>query len=138
MDEEFDSLVSNETFTLTMVPPNREIVGGKWVYTIKSGPNDEETYKARYVAKGYSQVPGVDYHETFAPTARMSSIRVLMQHAVQNDMIVHQMDVKAAYLNAPIDCDIFVEQPKGYEKVGGNGNKLVSKLNRSVRSQTEW
>jgi hypothetical protein len=78
MDEEFDSLVSNETFTLTMVPPNREIVGGKWVYTIKSGPNDEETYKARYVAKGYSQVPGVDYHETFAPTARMSSIRVLI------------------------------------------------------------
>ncbi|CAB4013210.1 Retrovirus-related Pol poly from transposon TNT 1-94 [Paramuricea clavata] len=119
MDEEFDSLVSNETFTLTMVPPNREIVGGKWVYKIKSGPNDEETYKARYVAKGYSQVPGVDYHETFAPTARMSSIRVLMQHAVQNDMIVHQMDVKAAYLNAPIDCDIFVEQPKGYEKVVG-------------------
>jgi hypothetical protein len=112
-----DSLVSNETFTLTMVPPNREIVGGKWVYTIKSGPNNEETYKARYVAKGYSQVPGVDYHETFAPTARMSSVRVLIQHAVQNDMIVHQTDVKAAYLNAPIDCDIFVEQPKGYEKV---------------------
>ncbi|CAB4039167.1 Retrovirus-related Pol poly from transposon TNT 1-94, partial [Paramuricea clavata] len=132
MDEEFDSLVSNETFTLTMVPPNREIVGGKWVYTIKSGPNDEETYKARYVAKGYSQVPGVDYHETFAPTARMSSIRVLLQHAVQNDMIVHQMDVKAAYLNAPIDCDIFVEQPKGYEKVGGNGKKLVCKLNKSL------
>ncbi|CAB4030147.1 uncharacterized protein K02A2.6-like, partial [Paramuricea clavata] len=132
MDEEFDSLVSNETFTLTMVPPNREIVGGKWVYTIKSGPNDEETYKARYVAKGYSQVPGVDYHETFAPTARMSSIRVLMQHAVQNDMIVHQMDVKAAYLNAPIDCDIFVEQPKGYEKVKGNGKKLVCKLNKSL------
>ncbi|CAB4006845.1 Hypothetical predicted protein [Paramuricea clavata] len=47
MDEEFDSPVSNETFTLTMVRPNREIVGGKWVYMIKSGPNAEEIYKAR-------------------------------------------------------------------------------------------
>ena len=69
-----------------MAPPNRVIVGGKWVYTIKSGPNNEETYEARYVAKGYSQT---------------------------------------AYLNAPIDCDIFVEQPKGYEKVGNDGKKLV-------------
>lgn len=100
MDEEINSLESNDTFTLT--PPTRDVVGGKWVNTIKSGPNIEETYIARYVAKGYSQIPGVDYHETFAPTARMSSIRVLVQHAVQNSMIVHQMDVKAAYLSAPI------------------------------------
>lgn len=98
MDEEVESLLDNETFTLTQPPQNREIVGGKWVYTIKTGLNDEETYKARYVAKGYSQVPGVDYHETFAPTARMSSVRILMQYAVQNDRLVHQMDVKTAYL----------------------------------------
>ena len=132
MDEEINSLESNDTYTLTELPPTRDVVGGKWVYTIKSGPNNEETYKARYVAKGYSQIPGVDYHETFAPTARMSSIRVLVQHAVQNSMIVHQMDVKAAYLNAPIDCDIYVEQPKGYEKTGKNGEKLVCKLNKSL------
>ena len=132
MDEEINSLESNDTFTLTPPPPTRDVVGGKWVYTIKSGPNNEETYKARYVAKGYSQIPGVDYHETFAPTARMSSIRVLVQHAVQNSMIVHQMDFKAAYLNAPIDCDIYVEQQKGYEKTGENGEKLVCKLNKSL------
>ena len=132
MDEEFASLANNNTFTLTEPPPDREIVGGKWVYTIKTGVNNEETYKARYVAKGYSQIPGVDYHETFAPTARMSSIRVLVQHAVQNNMQVHQMDVKSAYLNAPIDCDIYVEQPKGYEKFGKKGEKLVCKLNKSL------
>ena len=62
----------------------------------------------------------------------MSSIRVLIQHAAQNNMVVHQMDVKAAYLNATIDCDIYVEQPKGYEKVGKNGEKLVCKLNKSL------
>ena len=71
MDEEFNSLIENETFILTPISQNREIVGGKWVYTIKSDPNNEETFKAKYLAKGYSQIPGVDYHETFAPTARM-------------------------------------------------------------------
>jgi hypothetical protein len=57
---------------------------------------------------------------------------MLMQHAVQNNMLVHQMDVKTAYLNAPIDCDIFVQQPKGYEKEGENGEKLVCKLKKSL------
>ena len=132
MDDEMDSLVGNDTFVLTPIPQDREIVGSKWVYTIKTGPDDQETYKARYVAKGYFQVPAVDFHETFAPTARMSSVRILIQHAVQNNMQVHQMDVKTAYLNAPIDCDIFVEQPKGYEKQGENGEKLVCKLNKSL------
>ena len=55
-----------------------------------------------------------------------------MQRAVQNDMITHQMDVKTAYLNAPIDCDIYMEQPEGFEKVGKNGEKLVSKLKKSL------
>ena len=102
------------------------------MYTVKSGSNNEESIKARYVAKGYSQIPGVDYHEMFAPTATMSSIRMLMQHAVQNNMHAHQIDVKTAYLNAPIDCEIFIEQPKGYEKWGENGKKLL------VWFKAEW
>ena len=102
------------------------------MYTIKSGPNNEETFKARHVVKCYSQILGVDYHETFAPTARMSSVRMLIQHAVQNNMHVRQRDVKTAYLNAPIDCEIFIEQPKGYEKRGENCGKLVCKLKKSL------
>jgi hypothetical protein len=63
----------------------------------------------------------------------MSSVRVLMQHAVQDNMLVHQkMDcVKTAYLHEPIDCDSFVQQPKGYGKEGENGEKLVCKLKKS-------
>jgi hypothetical protein len=87
-EPEVDSLVGNETFT--RVPLSQ--VRGVWVYTVKTGPNNEETYKARYVAKSYSQISGVDYNEAFAPTAQMSSVCVLMQHAVQNNMLVHQMD----------------------------------------------
>ena len=69
MNEELDALWDNETFELTPLPEGRTSVGGKWVYTIKLDPNVEEKYKARFVAKGYSHAPGIDYHETFSPTA---------------------------------------------------------------------
>ncbi|CAB3996098.1 Retrovirus-related Pol poly from transposon TNT 1-94 [Paramuricea clavata] len=134
MDDEIEALESNENFELVPPPKGCEVVGGggKWVYTIKIGPDKAETYKARYVAKGYSQIPDIDYHETFSPTARMSSIHVLLQQAIQNDMLVHQMDVKTAYLNGAIDCEIFIDQPEGYERVGQNGERLVCKLNKSL------
>ena len=79
------------------------------VYAIKIDPNGKEQYKARYVAKGYSQISCVDFGETFSPTARISSIRILMQFAIENDLRVHQMDVKAANLNAAIDVDLYVD-----------------------------
>jgi len=131
MEEEMNSLKENNTFTLTTLPKGRKLVGSRWVYTVKE--NDEKTYKARYVAKGYSQVKGVDYHETFAPTVNFTSVRILMQLAAQYDLILHQMDVKTAYLNAPIDCEIFMEQAEGFEVPSNCGSeKLVYKLNKSL------
>ena len=131
MNDEINSLHDNNTFNLTPVPEDRDIVGGRWVYAVKVGETGDN-YKARYVAKGYSQIPDVDYHETFAPTASITSVRALMQIAVQNDMIVHQMDVKTAYLNAPIDTEIYMEQPEGFRETGPNGEELVCKLNKSL------
>ena len=129
----------NDTFELTHLPEGRKVVGGRWVYTVKLGPNDEEQFKARYVAKGYSQVLDIHYHETFSPTARVTSIRMLIQLAAQYDLTVHQMDVKTAYLNAPIDCELYVEQPEGFVTMGENGEKLVLKLKKIfVWPKTEW
>ena len=127
-----NALIDNDTFELVPCPKDRQIVGAKWVYTIKTDQNEKESYKARVVAKGYSQIPEIDYQETFAPTARMSTIRTLLQHAMQNDLIVHQMDVKTAYLNAPIDREIYIEQPEGFRKSGNSGETLVCKLKRSL------
>ena len=132
MNEEMQALRENGTFQLVIPPPDKNIIGGKWVYDLKTGLNDTIRYKARYVARGFSQLPDIDYQETFAPTARMTSIRTLIQIAVQNDMIIHQMDVRTAYLNAPIDRDIFVEQPLGYEVKGENDDILVFKLQKSL------
>ena len=129
MDEEIQSLNENNTFTLTKLPKGKKTVGGKWVYSIKSDIEGTDKYKARFVAKGYSQRVGIDYGETFSPTANLTSVRVLLQKAAQEDLLLHQMDVKTAYLHAPIDYEIYIDQPEGYEE---KGEDLVCKLEKSL------
>ncbi len=131
MQEEMNSLRENNTFTLTTLPEGKNTVGGRWVYTVKENPV-ETTYKARYVAKGYSQVAGIDYNETFSPTADMTSVRSLMQIAAQYGLELHQIDLKTAYLHAPIDCELYMEQPEGFEVKSETSEKLVCKLNKSL------
>ncbi|KAF2343503.1 Reverse transcriptase RNA-dependent DNA polymerase [Trinorchestia longiramus] len=132
MSDEMAALVDNEAFELVAKPKERSVIGGRWVYSVKAGPNDQEIFKARYVAKGYSQVADVDFTETFSPTARLTSVRMLMDIAVQKSYIVHQMDVCTAYLHAKIDCNVFVEQPEGFIELDKNGEKLVYKLKKSL------
>lgn len=132
MNEEIEALDKNNTYESTYLPNGKTTVGSKWVYSVKLGPNDEEKYKARLVAKGFNQIEGVDYYETFSPTARITTVRMLMQLAVQNDYIVNQMDVKSAYLNADLDTEIYLDQPDGYIEYDRDGNKLVWKLNKSL------
>ena len=132
MKEEMTALKDNNTYELTKLPEGRTLIKGRWVYAIKISPNTEEKFKARYVAKGYSQVENIDYHETFAPTARMTSIRMLMQIVVQDNFTVHQMNAKTAYLNADIDCEIYMEQPEGFVQFTDKNEKLVCKLKKSL------
>ena len=132
MDEEIQALEDNNTYTLVPRVDGRSPIGGRWVYALKQDQDNNVRYKARYVAKGYSQVEHVDYDEIFSPTARISSVRMLAQLAVQQDLVVHQMDVKSAYLNAEIDCEIFMKQPQGYVKLDNNNEPLVCRLNKSL------
>lgn len=128
MDEEIQSLKENITFTLTTLPKGKKTVGGKWVYSIKTDIDGKDRYKARFVAKGSSQKMGIDYGETFSPTANLTSVRVLLQKAAQENLVIHQMDVKTAYLHAPIEYEIYTDQPEGYEE----GEGLVCKLEKSL------
>lgn len=132
MQEEIAALEANHTYELVKRPIGTKVVGGRWVFARKQGANQEEVFKARYVAKGFSQVKEIDYSETFSPTARLNSLRVLLQIAANENMKLFQLDVKNAYLNAKIDHDIFLEQPKGFEKFDENGNEYVLKLQRSL------
>ena len=127
MEEEMSSLKENETYDL-VGRPETPVIGGRWVYCKKN----DDTYKARFVAKGFSQIPNVDYHETFSPTARMVSIRALMNIAMEEDLVVHSMDVKSAYLNANLDCEVFMEQPEGFVVKNRPNDDMVLRLKKSL------
>ena len=110
--KEFDSLVENNTFEWQKALKNKNIIGSRCFFTIKSKSDRGHEYKAHFIAKGHSQKYGKDYRETFTLTTNMASIRLLLQIAVQYDLIIHHMDVKSAYLNAPLDYEIYVEPPE--------------------------
>ena len=107
MDDEINSLIENQTFVVTEIPANKNVIKGKCVYTSKLEADGQTKCKARYVAKGFTQQSGVDFVETFSPTANMSSLRMLLQACVDQDLKVHQLDVKTAYLHAPLDFEIY-------------------------------
>jgi hypothetical protein len=100
-----------------LVPhPNQNVVGTKWVFHNKQDEHGVVTRnKARLVAKGYSQVEGLDFGETYAPVARLESIRILLAYATYHGFKLYQMDVKSAFLNGPIKEEVYVEQPPGFE-----------------------
>ena len=96
--DEMNSLLEHDTWSLTKPPPGRKIISSKWVFKIKHDENGEaERYKYRLVAQGYTQAQGIDYHETFAPVGRFGSIRALLATAAKREMYVHQMDVHTAF-----------------------------------------
>ena len=133
MKAEMNALEDNGTWELVKRPKGRNVIGGKWVYKVKRGAEGKiEKYKARYVAKGYSQIPGVDYGETYAPTARPETIRLIFALTAQFNCALQQMDVKSAYLHSEIEEEVFLEQPKGFQQVGDNNQHLVCRLKKSI------
>ena len=131
MVEELQSTAAAGTWTLEPLPAGRQAIGCKWVYKIKrTSDGSVDRYKARLVAKGYSQKEGIDYTETFAPVARMSSLRALLAIVAAEDLELHQLDVKTAFLNGDLDEDIYMQQPPGF---GDSGRlDLVCKLHKSL------
>ena len=87
-------------------------------------------FKARLVAQGYSQVKGVDYEKVFSPVARYTSVRSLLALANTQDLEIHQMDVKTAFFNGLLDCEIYMSQPEGF--VDPDRSNHVCKLKKSI------
>jgi hypothetical protein len=118
MQEELNNFKRNEVWSL--VPrPKQNVVGTKWVFRNKQDEHGLVTRnKARLVAKGYAQVAGLDFEETFAPVARLESIRILLAYAAHHSFRLFQMDVKSAFLNGSIKEEVYVEQPPGFEMTG--------------------
>jgi hypothetical protein len=126
MDREYKSILQNDVWELVKLPPGRKVVGSRWVYKIKQGG----LYKARFVVKGYSQRPGFDYDETFAPVARFASVRTVLSIAAGRSMHVHQMDVDTAFQLSKLKEEIYIQQPEGYVVPGMEDHVL--RLNKSL------
>src|SRR5579859_2165350 len=115
MQEELNNFTRNEVWSL-VERPNQNVIGTKWVFRNKQDENGMVIRnKARLVAQGFTQVEGLDFGETYAPVARLESIRILVAFATHHDFKLYQMDVKSAFLNGPIQELVYVKQPPGFE-----------------------
>ena len=108
--------MKNNVWDVVPRPKGKSVVTSKWIYKIKHVVDGSiEKYKARFVARGFSQKEGIDYEETFAPVARYASIRSIFSLAAVMKWKTHQMDVKTAFLNGVVEEEVYVEQPLGFE-----------------------
>ena len=119
MLEQLQRLAVNGTWRLVPHPSGKNIVGCRWVFRIKRDAQGKILkYKAHLVAQGYTQAPSIDYHDTYAPVAKLTSNCIILALAARNDWEIQQMDVKDAYLNAPLDEEIYMQQPDGFSEEG--------------------
>ena len=131
INSEVESILQNNTWELTDLPPGTTPIGCKWVFRKKLKPDGSiDKYKARLVAKGFTQKKGIDYFDTYSPVSRITTIRILIALASIHNLVVHQMDVKTTFLNGDLDEEIYMEQPEGFI-VKGQEHK-VCKLVKSL------
>uniref|UniRef100_A0A2N9EV01 Integrase catalytic domain-containing protein n=1 Tax=Fagus sylvatica TaxID=28930 RepID=A0A2N9EV01_FAGSY len=115
MDEEFEALQKQGTWTLVPAPSTKNIVGCKWVYKLKYNSDGTiSRYKARLVAKGFHQQYGVDFAETFSPVVKPPTVRLILSLAVSLNWPLRQLDVKNAFLHGTLKEEVYMVQPQGY------------------------
>eukprot|EP00253_Pinus_taeda_P020592 PITA_20592 len=121
MVDEMASLHKNEAWDLVEFSVERKPNGSKWVFKKNTNAKGKvDKYKAWLVAKGYSQVPGIDFGDIFSPVAKVNSIRLLLSINLDFDFEVEQMDVKIAFLNRDLEAEIYMKQPEGFAVKGKN------------------
>ena len=141
MIEELEALRKNKTWVLTTLPAGKKAVSCKWIYTVKQNPEGKvERYKARLVARGYSQTYGIDYDETFAPVAKMNTVRILVSCAANFGWKLHQLDVKNAFLHGELQEEVYMEIPPGFgtSQTTGKVCRLKKSLYGLKQSPRAW
>jgi len=139
MDEELSALHKTDTWDLVPLPPGKSVVGCRWVYKIKTNFDGSiEQYKARLVVKGYSQQYGMDYEETFAPVAKMTTIRTLIVVASIRQWCISQLDVKNVFLNGDLQEEVYMAPPPGISHDFGYVCKLKKALYGLKQTLRAW
>ncbi|KAK1668261.1 hypothetical protein QYE76_056420 [Lolium multiflorum] len=130
MKSEMGSMYDNKVWTLVDIPDSRKAVENKWIFKRKTYADGNVTVHKARLAKGFRQIQGVDYDETFSPVAKLKSVRILLAIAAFFDYEIWQMDVKTAFLNGDIEEESYMVQPKGF--VDPKNADMVCKLQRSI------
>uniref|UniRef100_A0A2N9I5S8 Uncharacterized protein n=1 Tax=Fagus sylvatica TaxID=28930 RepID=A0A2N9I5S8_FAGSY len=132
MQAEMNALQANQTWELVPLPAGEKTVGCKWVFTVKyMADSSVDRYKARLVAKGFTQVPGKDFGATFAPVAKLTSVRLLVSLAASHSWPLHQLDIKNAFLHGDLLETIYMDTPPGFRAEGEYAGK-VCRLRKSL------
>ncbi|KAK2355926.1 putative mitochondrial protein [Trifolium repens] len=119
MEDELHSIEKNQTWKLVNLPDKKRKIDVKWVFKVKLNPDGTiSKHKARLVARGFLQKHGIDYNEVFAPVARIETVRLVVALACKNNWLMYHLDVKSAFLNGPLDEEVYVSQPPGFEIKG--------------------
>ncbi|CAI7824316.1 unnamed protein product, partial [Closterium sp. NIES-53] len=114
MDAEMASWKSTSTYVDEVPPPRANIVSGMWIFRVKRPPGSPPVFKARYVARGFSQREEVDFFQTFSPTPKMTTLRVLLHVAAQRDYEFHSLDFSTAFLQGSLHEEIWLRRPLGF------------------------
>ncbi|KAL5769249.1 hypothetical protein ACOSQ2_016032 [Xanthoceras sorbifolium] len=130
MRDEMDSLMSNQTWELTELPPGKKALHNKWVFRIKEEHNGNKRYKARMVVKGFQQKEGIDYNEIFSPIVKLTTIRLVLKIVAAENLHLEQLDVKTAFLHGDLEEEIYMRQPEGFKEAGKEN--LVCRLKKSL------
>jgi transposase InsO family protein len=138
--KEYNTLVENGTWEIVDLPEGEKAIGSGWVFRVKHHEDGSiERFKARIVAKGYSQRPGLDYNESFAPTFRPATLRIIMALTAIEDLELRSVDITSAFTNGDLDEEIYMKQPEGFHIGGPN---QVCRLRKSLyglkQSARQW
>jgi hypothetical protein len=115
MQDEYDALVNNGTWSLVPRPPHANVVLGKWIYKHKFHFDGSlARYKDRWVVRGFLQQPRIDFDETFSPVVKQAMIRIVPNIALSRSWPIHQLDVKNAFLHGTLDEEVYCQQPPGF------------------------
>ncbi|GJZ85465.1 zinc finger, CCHC-type containing protein, partial [Tanacetum coccineum] len=141
IDDEIGSIMENNTWVLSDLPPGCKPLGCKWIFKRKMKLNGTiDKFKARLVIQGFRQKEGINYFNTYAPVARITTIRLLLTLAAIHNLVIYQMDVKTTFLNSDLDEEVYMKQPKGFVMPGNEHKvcKLVKSLYGLKQAPKQW